>query len=207
MSASRLHDTTPSSDALRLAIGAFALVAPVLHSITDVMEWYQSGFSNGQLWLNYVAFVPMSWLLLGIYSVHDPRPSTAGLVGAILYGAAFTYFAYTTLVALTERVPNYEALWARLGGIYTVHGALMIVGGLLFSWSALQARWLPKHSIFLFLIGLSINLLLSLLPAPAILQTIGSVVRNLGIAAMGYFILFGYLGSRPYKSLERTRGE
>ena len=180
------------------------MLAPVLHSITDVMEWYQRGFSNSQLWLNYVAFVPMSWLLLGIYSVHDPRPGTAGLVGAILYGAAFTYFAYTTMVALTEHVPTYEALWARLGAIYTVHGALMIFGGIMFSWSALRARWLPKHSILLFLIGLSINLILSLLPAPAILQTIGSVVRNLGIAAMGYFILFGYLGSRPNKSLERA---
>jgi hypothetical protein len=205
VNAPQLHNSTPSSDVLRLAVGVVALVAPILHSITDAMEWYQSGFSNGQLWLNNVSFVPMSWLLLGIYAVHDPRPSTTGLVGAILYGGAFTYFAHTTLLALDERVPTYELLWQRLGGIYTIHGALMVLGGLLFCWSTLRARWLPKHSILLFLFGLSTNLILSLLPAPAVLQTIGSAVRNLGLVAMGYFILVNHFGSRPNKSLERTR--
>jgi hypothetical protein len=203
---SHIHGDTRSSDALRLAIGIVALVAPVLHSITDAIEWHQGGFSISQLWLNYIAFVPMSWLLLGIYAAHDRRPHIVGLVGAILYGAAFTYFAHTTLVALNERVPTYEVLWERLGTAYTVHGALMVFGGLMFSWSALQARWLPRYSILLFLIGLITNLMLSLMPAPDILQTIGSVLRNLGLVAMGYFILVGHPEWRPNKSLERTRG-
>jgi hypothetical protein len=175
---------------LRVAVGITALLAPFIHSITDAVEWYQHGFSTSQLWLNYVAFVPMSWLLLGIYAVHDPKPGALGLLGAILYGAAFTYFAYTTLYALNEHVANYELLWQRLGGLYTAHGALMVVGGLLFGWSALRAGWLPRISVVLFLGGIITNLVLSLLPAPDILQTIGSAARNGGLMAMGYFILF-----------------
>ena len=177
---------------LRVAVGITALVAPFIHSITDAMEWYQHGFSTNQLWLNYVAFVPMSWLLLGIYAVHEPKPGAAGLIGALLYGAAFTYFAYTTLYALNEHVANYELLWQRLGGLYTTHGALMVVGGLLFGWSMLRASWLPRISVVLFLGGIITNLILSLLPAPDILQTIGSAARNAGLMAMGYFILFGH---------------
>ena len=78
-----------SSD-LRVVVGAAAIVAPILHSVTDAMEWYQHGFSQTQLWLNYVAFLPMPWLLLGIYSVCEEELGVAALVGALLYGIAFT---------------------------------------------------------------------------------------------------------------------
>jgi len=175
--------------ALNVAVGIAALVAPALHSLTDVMEWGHGGFSPIQLWLNYVAFLPMPWLLLGLYSTHEPRPNAVGLIGALLYGVAFTYFAHTTLYALSEQVPTYEALWARLGTVYTVHGSLMVLGGLMFAWSASQVAWLPRGALLLFAAGLVGNLVLALVPAPDILQTIGSGVRNLGLMAMGYAIL------------------
>jgi hypothetical protein len=146
----------------------------------------------------------MSWLLLGIYAVHDPRPGTAGLVGALLYGAAFTYFAHTTLYALSEHVSTYEVLWQRLGGIYTIHGGLMVCGGLLFALSALRAAWLPRFSVLLFLAGIVANLVLGLLPSPDILQTIGSAARNLGLVAMGCYVLFKCPEQRPDKVPERN---
>ena len=177
-------------DQLKTAVGIAALVAPALHSITDLMEWYNGGFSTSQLWLNYLAFLPMPWLLLGLYAVHEPRPNTVGLVGALLYGVAFTYFAHTTLYAIAEKIPTYEALWARLGSFYTLHGAFMVIGGLMFAWSALRAGWLPRWPLRLFGLGLALNLLLALIPGPDILQTIGSAARNVGLMAMGYSILF-----------------
>ena len=191
VNASSPYETRPFSNSLRLAVGITALVAPCIHSITDAMEWHQHGFSTSQLWLNYVAFVPMSWLLLGLYAVHDPKPNAAGLIGALLYGAAFTYFAHTTLYALDEHVSTYEELWRRLGSMYIAHGALMVCGGLLFAWSALRAGWLPRLAVVLFLAGILANLVLSLLPTPDIFQTIGSAARNLGLMAMGYAVIFG----------------
>lgn len=175
---------------LRMAVGIAALVAPALHSVTDVMEWLHGGFSTPQLWLNYIAFLPMPWLLLGIYAVHEPRPGVSGLVGALLYGVAFTYFAHTTLYALSEHVPTYEALWSRLGVLYTVHGVFMVLGGLMFAGSALRQGWLPRGALLLFAAGILCNLVLALLPAPDILQTVGSTARNLGLIAMGHAILF-----------------
>jgi hypothetical protein len=174
---------------LNLLIGIAAIAAPALHMATDVMEWHQQGFSAAQLWLNYIAFLAMPWILVGLYAAHDPRPGLAGLAGALLYGTAFIYFAHTTLYAIAEHVPSYEALWSRLGNVYTIHGALMVVGGLLFAWSAWQARWLPRGALLLFAAGIFCNLLVALAPVPDIFQTIGSAARNLGLIAMGYAVM------------------
>ncbi len=174
---------------LSIVVGSAALLAPALHSITDLLEWSHGGFSSSQLWLNYIAFLPMPWLLLGLYAVHEPKLGVLGLIGALLYGVAFTYFAHTTLYAIAEQIPSYEALWSRLGSLYTSHGALMVLGGLMFAWSALRAGWLPKWPLLLFALGLALNLLLALMPAPDILQTIGSAARNLGLMAIGYALL------------------
>lgn len=172
-----------------LLIGFTALVAPALHTVTDLMEWHNRGFTEPQLWLNFVAFLPMPVLLVGIYALQEPRPGVAGLIGALLYGAAFAYFLHTTLYALAERVPDYGDLWARLGHTYTLFGGLMVCGGLLFGWSALRDGWLPRPSVLLFLSGIVVNLVLAILPAPEILQTVGSAMRNFGLMAMGYAIL------------------
>lgn len=147
------------------------------------------GFSPLQLGINYAAFVVMTWLLLGVCLVQQPRPGLTAVAGALLYGAAFTYFAHTALYALREEIATYDALWARLGLAYTVHGAVMIVGGALFALSALRAGWLPRFAVLLFLAGLLSNLVIWMLPAPDILQTVGSALRNAGIVGMGYAVL------------------
>lgn len=176
-------------DLLGTVVGLAAILAPALHLATDLMEWRQGGFSDLQLWLNYAAFLPMPWLLLGIYAVHLPRPHGAALVGALLYGAAFTYFAFTTLYALAEGIPDYATLWQRTGSAYTIHGALMIAGGLMFGVAALRADQLPRPAVLLFLVGLSVNLLFALIPVPEIAQIAGSALRNLGLIGMGFGIV------------------
>ena len=153
------------------------------------MEWAQGGFSPVQLWLNYLAFLPMPWLLLAIWALHDARLRGLGLLGALLHGVAFTYFAHTTLYALAEHTPDYESLWAKLGATYTVHGALMVTGGLIFAAAAWRARCLPAWAIAFFAVGLVINLVLALVPAPDILQTAGTAVRNFGLVGFGVAIL------------------
>ena len=170
-------------------VGTTAVIAPLLHTLTDAMEWYQSGFSPAQLWLNYIAFLPMPWLLLGIYMTVETDPGVIGLGGAVLYGVAFTYFAHTTLYALASGAPNYESMWQQLGLTYTVHGALMVIGGLAFAWSALRTGCLPNTAVWLFISGLVVNLVLAVLPAPDILQTVGTSLRNAGLVGFGWSIL------------------
>lgn len=177
------------SSALNVVVGVAAIAAPILHSLTDAMEWAQGGFSAAQLWLNYVAFAPMPWLLLGIYAVHPTELGVLALAGALLHGAAFTYFSHTTLLALFEHVPSYETLWDRLGLTYTVHGGFMVAGGLLFAIALWRAGRLPRVAVGLFAAGLVVNLVLSALPAPDIMQTVGTAIRNAGLVGLGYALL------------------
>lgn len=169
-------------------LGWCAILAPALHSFTDVLETLQ-GFSAFQLWLNYVAFLPIPALMLGLYAAQRPRIGHLGLIGALLYGFAFVYFAHTTLVAISGKVPDYALLWAELGRLYTIHGGLMVAGGAIYAWASLQARVLPTWTAYLFLAGLGLNTVLALVSAPEALQPLGTLLRNAGLAGMGWWVL------------------
>ncbi|MBX7174032.1 MAG: hypothetical protein K1X72_23880 [Pyrinomonadaceae bacterium] len=103
-------------------IAVTAIIAPTLHLISDAMEWGSGGFSRIQLLINYAGFLPMPFMMIGLYAAQRPKIGWIGLIGAILYGIAFIYFAHTTLLALEESLPNYEILWQKLGAVYTFHG-------------------------------------------------------------------------------------
>jgi hypothetical protein len=163
-----------------------AILAPAVHTVTDLLEWLQGGFSPTQLWLNYLAFLPLPAVLLGLYAAQRPRIGTLGLVGAVGYGIAFIYFTHTTLLAVALATPDYETLWSSLGATYTIHGALMIVAGGAFGWATLRAGVFPRWTGATFLAGIALNLALGLLPLPDILQTVGTLLRNAGLVGMGW---------------------
>jgi hypothetical protein len=50
----------------RSLVGSGALVAPALHLASDVLEWLSGGFSPLQLSLNYLGFLLMPVLLVGL---------------------------------------------------------------------------------------------------------------------------------------------
>jgi hypothetical protein len=64
----------------------------------------------------------------------------------------------------------------------------MVSGGLLFAWGTLRAGWLPRRWLGVFAAGLGINLVLAFVPAPEIAQTVGSAVRNVGLAGLCWFV-------------------
>ena len=174
---------------VRKAIAYTAMAAPGLHTLTDLLEWVSGGFSTVQLWLNYAAFLPVPVLVVGLYAAQRPRIAYVGLIGALLYGFAFVYFAHTTLFALAQHISTYDQLWSELGWSYTAHGALMIIGGAAFGWATDRAQVFPRWISSLFLLGVGINLVLALLPLPDLLQTVGTALRNAGLAAMGWTLL------------------
>lgn len=172
-----------------LLIGVTAVVAPMLHLLSDVLEWHSGGFSQTQLVINLFGFLPMPFLIIGLNQIQRQRAGWPAAVGAILYAWAFVYFTYTTIYSLAYSVPTYQALWNQLGWIYTFHGGLMIVGGLMFGVSALKAKVLSRIALALFVIGLMLNLIVSLLPVPEVVQILGSTIRNLGLIGIGVHLL------------------
>jgi hypothetical protein len=174
---------------LRRAVGYAAVIAPALHLTSDAMEWLHGGFTPLQLLINYAAFVPMPLLLPGLVALQRPRISPLGWIGALLWALAFVYFTHTTLTAQEHAIPDYPTLLAHLGGAYTVHGLLMISGGLLFAVASLRAGVLSRRWLGLFMAGLGLNLLVGLLPLPDLLQTLGSALRNIALMGIGVGLL------------------
>ncbi len=180
-----------STRRIEIATGCSALVAPSVHSLTDLIEVCSGGFSEPQLWLNYLAFLVIPFATIGLYACQRPKIGLLGLVGAVLYGMSFVYFSHSTLYAIQEGVQDYSVLWKRLGATYTIHGVLMVLGGLAFGAASLRARILPAWACGLFLTGLVVNAVLAIAGAPELLQTVGSHLRNLGLAGMGLFLILG----------------
>jgi hypothetical protein len=80
-------------------------------------------------------------------------------------------------------------LWRKLGSVYTFHGGLMVVGGIMFGIDSLRAKVLWRSAVSLFLVGIILNLGFALLPLPDTLQILGSSVRNLGLILMGVSVI------------------
>ncbi len=174
---------------LHWIIAITAILTPTLHLLSDVLEWTSGGFSRTQLLINYAGFLSIPFLMLGLYAYQRPRIGWDGLIGSVLYGVAFSYFAHTTLIALEEAISNYEMLLGKLGGVYTFHGGLMVAGGTMFGIASLRAKVLWQGAVSLFMVGIILNLGVALLPVPDILQILGSSVRNLGLIAMGVSVI------------------
>ena len=179
-----------SARQIEIIIGVGAISAPAIHILTDFAEWYGGGFSVPQLWINYTAFIVIPFLMVGLFAVQHKAISYWGLVGALLYGAAFVYFSHTSLYAIEEHVLDYESLWLRLGKVYTAHGFLMIVGGFLFGIASYQARFFPAWTSIVFLSGIGVNMVLGLSNVPDIFQIFGSMLRNSGLIGMGVFLVW-----------------
>jgi hypothetical protein len=127
--------------------------------------------------------------MLGLYAYQRPQIGLDGLIGSVLYGIAFIYFAHTTLIALEGAISNYEMLLGKLGGVYTFHGGLMVAGGTMFGIASLRAKVLLRGAVSLFMAGIILNFGVALLPLPDILQILGSSLRNLGLIAMGVSVI------------------
>ena len=174
---------------LRLVIGLVTIIAFTLHILSDVLEILGDGFSAAQLWINYVAFLPIPFLTIGLYAFQRDRSGWMSLTGAIAYGTSFIFFSGTTLYALVAKIADYPALVEELGSIYTFFGGLMVVGGILFGIAVIEAKVLPRWTGWLLIFGVSLNLLFSLLAFPDLSHIFASVVRNIAFIGMGISIL------------------
>ncbi len=174
---------------LRLIIGLATIIAFTLHILSDLLEVLSGGFFAAQLWINYVAFLPIPFLMIGLYAVQLPLSGWISLTGAIAYGTSFIFFAGTTLYALVAKTADYFTLLEELGNTYTFYGGLMVAGGILFGIALIRARILPRWTGWLLILGVSLNLLCHLLAFPDLSQIIGSIVRNIAFVGMGIAIL------------------
>ena len=184
-----------SPSALRRLVGWTALGASVLYILSDLVELLGRGFSSAQLYATYVAFVAVPFFVLGLHALQGPRAGWLSLSGAVSYGVAFIFYAATAVHALVAGTSDYAALVGALGTLYTVHGGLLVVGGVLFGVAAVRAGVWPRWTGVGLIIGALLSLLFYLLRLPDTAQVAGSTIRNVAFIGMAAAALRG--GAKP----------
>jgi hypothetical protein len=124
-------------------IGVAAVVFSALYVISDLLEVAQGGFSPLRLSLTFVSEAAIPFFVLGLYAVQRPYIGRLGLFGALAFSYSYVFFTGTVLLAFVKRIPNYHALTKYVGASMTVHGLIMLVGGLVFGLAVMRARVVP----------------------------------------------------------------
>lgn len=129
---------------LRLLVGLAAAGFSALYVISDLIEVAQGGFSTFRLVLTYLAEAAIPLFVLGLYAVQRPRIGRLGLFGAVAYAYSYVFFTATVVYALAAGTPNWQALGKVFGPWMTVHGLIMVAGGLAFGLATLRAGVFPR---------------------------------------------------------------
>jgi len=100
---------------LPLLIGSVALVTSVLYLLSDILEFFQGGFSTLQLSLTYVSEAAIPLFVFGLYGVQRPRIGWLGLVGAVTCAYAYVFVSGTVVFAMVSGTPDWQALTSAMG--------------------------------------------------------------------------------------------
>jgi hypothetical protein len=141
----QLRVLSPQID-LPLLVGVAAIVFSAIYLLSDLIEVAQGNFSTFRLSLTYAGEAAIPLFVLGLYAVQRPRIGRLGLFGALAFAYSYVFFASTVVYALAARTPNWVALGKVFGPWMTVHGLIMLVGGVSFGLAVVRAGVLPRWS-------------------------------------------------------------
>jgi hypothetical protein len=135
--------TIGESDLATLA-GVAAVVFPLVYFASELVEVAQGSFTTARLALTYLGEAGIVFTVLGLYAVQRPRIGRLGLYGALAYAYSFAFFASTVIYALAAGSNTWAAVTGVFGGWLTLHGAVMIAGGLMFGLAVVKTAALPR---------------------------------------------------------------
>jgi hypothetical protein len=175
----RQGSTANQLRALGLAVVAFS----ALYLATDLVEAAQGGFTTAQLTLTLIAEAAVPVLILGLYAAQRPHIGSLGLAGAAGYAYSYVFFAGSVVYALVNSTPDFEALSDELGIWMTLHGGLMLLGGLAFGAAVIRAGVLPAGTGALLIMG--VILVVATSGQTQAVETGAASVRAVAFVAMG----------------------
>jgi hypothetical protein len=168
-------------------VGISAVAFSALYFLSDAIEVIQGGFSDGQLWLTFVAEAAVPIFVLGIARAHRPQFGRLARASAWAYASSYLVFTGTVLYALVNNTKDYATLSDDLGPIMITPGAVMVLAGLEFGYSVRRARLLPAWTAVALMAGVALVAAAQGLPDGA--QLVAAGVRDLGFAGMGAALL------------------
>jgi len=179
---------------LPLLVGLAAVGFTALYFISDLIEVAQGGFSTFRLSLTYAGEAAIPLFVIGLYAAQRPRIGRLGLVGAVAYAYAYVFFTSTVVYALIAHAPNYKAVVKVFGAWMTIHGLIMLVGGLAFGLAIARAGVLPRWTGVCLMAG--VVLVVAASGLSDIARTIAAALPAAAFFGMGFALLSGRLTPR-----------
>ena len=179
--------TETTRDDLGWLVGAATVGFTALYVISDVLEVAQGGFTTMRLLLTYAGEATIPLFVIGLYALQRPRIGRLGAAGTLAYAYSFVFFTGTVLYALVVGSPDYRAVAAAFGIWMTVHGVIMVLGGIAFGAAVIRARVLPRWTGICLIAGVTLVVAASGLPtfARAIAETVqGAAFIGMGLALL-----------------------
>jgi hypothetical protein len=174
---------------LPLLVGLAAVAFTAVYFISDLIEVAQGGFSTFRLVLTYVGEAAIPLFVIGLYAVQRPRIGRLGFLGAIAYAYSYVFFTSTVVYALISGTPNYKALAKLFGPWMTVHGLILLLGGLAFGWAVVRAGVLPRWTGVCLMAG--VVLVVAASGLPDIARTVAAAVPAIAFIGMGAALVRG----------------
>jgi hypothetical protein len=198
----------PRTD-LPLLVGLAAIAFPALYLISDLIEVAQGGFSTFRLSLTYAGEAAIPLFVLGLYAVQRPRIGRLGLAGAVAYAYSYVFFTSTVVYALIAGTPNYQDMTKVFGAWMTVHGLIMLAGGLAFGLAVARAGVLPRWTGIVLMAG--VILVVAGAGLPNLARTVAAAVPDAAFIGMGLALLrkrlkpYGQQGHATVEHLHHAR--
>jgi hypothetical protein len=164
-------------------VGLATVAFTAVYFISDLIEIAQGGFSTFRLVLTYAGEAAIPLFVIGLYAVQRPRIGRLGFLGAIAYAYSYVFFTSTVVYALISGTPNYTALVKVFGVWMTVHGLILLVGGLAFGLAVVRARVLPRWTGICLMAG--VVLVAGASGLPDIARTGAAAVPAIAFIGMG----------------------
>jgi hypothetical protein len=180
---------------LPLLVGLAAVAFTAVYLISDLIEVAQGGFSTFRLFLTYAGEAAIPLFVIGLYAVQRPRIGRLGFLGAIAYAYSYVFFTSTVVYALISGIPNYKALVKVFGAWMTVHGLILLVGGLTFGLAVVRAKVLPRWTGVCLMAGVVLVAAASGLSDVA--RTVAAAVPAIAFIGMGIALLRSVISSAP----------
>ncbi len=168
---------------LRLLVGVAAVVFPAVYFISDLIEVVQGSFSAFRLILTYIGEAGFPIFVIGIYATQFQRLGRLGLFGTVAYAYSYLFFTSTVMYALIAKIPNWTALTKAFGPWMTVHGVIMVAGGIAFGLSVIRARVMPRWTGVCLIVGVVLVAAASGLPNAE--RTVAASLPDIAFAGMG----------------------
>jgi hypothetical protein len=168
-------------------VGWAAVGFSLLYWVSDLTEIVQGDFSTTRLVLTYAGEAAIPLFVLGLYAAQRPRIGRLGMFGAVAYAYSYVFFTCTVMYALVAGTPDYRALSDVFGVWMTVHGAVLVLGGLTFGIAVIRAADLPRWTGVCLMVGVVFVAAAS--NSSNLLRTIAATFPAVAFAGMGLAVV------------------